>query len=47
MWQRWCGSLHVLKEGHPMLALLTRGAVSESVLTYVTVCQCVDWHVDV
>lgn len=42
-----CVSLHVLREKHPTLALLTCGAVSESVLTCVIVCQCVDWHVDV
>lgn len=42
-----CVSLHVLREMHPTLALLTRGTVGESVLMCVAVCQCADWHADV
>lgn len=39
--------LCVLREEHPTLALMTHEVVSESVLMCVTVCHCVDRHVDV
>lgn len=37
----------VLREEYPMPALMTCGVVSESVLVCVTVCHCVDGHIDV